>query len=434
MQIKDIKNQKYTVDFVATIDSKDWKEIQDKELKKLGQNVRVEGFRKGKVPVEILKKHIDPAQALSYSVNSGIDKLLDFIYDQEKFIQIAQTFLDDSPEVAIESVDFDQLTAKFTFALWPTVKLAYKDIKFETKLKEVTDKEINNKIEEYLAKDEMMVPKNGPIANGDVAVINFKGYVDDVAFEGGEAKNYELKIGSKSFIDNFEDQLIGLKDGDKKDVLVTFPKEYHAKNLAGKKAKFEVEVVVVNKIEKAKLDNKFVESLNIENVKTVDQFKKHVKETLTETFNNEYKKSKENEMISSILKNSKIEPEIPVRIVDNIYKTRLNYFLNQFQAKSVEEFAKIISSFGMKYEDFEKNQKNEILSAIQMSVVFVEIADAEKIGIDDEELKKAIASFSQQLQMTEQEVEKEQLIMKKVKEQVLKEKAYNFLAKLYLEK
>ena len=95
MQIKDIKNQKYTVDFVATIDSKDWKEIQDKELKKLGQNVRVEGFRKGKVPVEILKKHIDPAQALSYSVNSGIDKLLDFIYDQEKFIQIAQTFLDD---------------------------------------------------------------------------------------------------------------------------------------------------------------------------------------------------------------------------------------------------------------------------------------------------------------------------------------------------
>ncbi len=433
MQIKDIKKETNNVSFFVELNDKEWKDYQNKSFKKLGKNVKIEGFRPGKVPVEMLKKMIDPARMLNDAVNSSIDFMMDFLFENEKFLEESDNFLDDVPDTTIEKVDFDSLVAKFSFYLWPKVDVKYKDFKFETKLNKVTDKDVENKINEMTKKDEMLVPKEGAAAMGDTVIINFKGFVDDKPFAGGEAKNYELKLGSKSFIDTFEDQLVGLKAGDKKDVNVTFPKEYHAKELAGKKAKFETEVNVVNVIEKPKLDDEYVSKLNIENVKTVSELKAHVKKELEEANKNNFKNAKSQELITQLLKESKIDPSIPDSLIKKIYSTRLNYFMSQFQAKTIEDFSKIIQSFGMNYGDFEAKQKAEILQAVQLSVLFIEISKIEKIEIEKDELDKAIDQYAKQLNVDAKEVEEEKLVMKKVREQILKEKAYKFLSEKYLE-
>lgn len=433
MKLQNLKNEKSKLEFFVEMEAKEWQVCQDNSTKKLGKKFKMDGYRPGKVPLEILKKHINQGQVLSDAANSAIEKMLEWLVESKDFVSNIDNLFDNTPETNIEKMDFSTIVAKFSFALWPKVSIDYKNIKIETKLEKATAKDVDNRINELLAKNEMVVPKEGAIAKNDIAVINFKGYVDDKAFAGGEAKNYELKIGSKSFIDNFEDQLIGLKAGDKKDVLVTFPKDYHAKDLAGKKAKFEVEVNVVNAVEQPKLDNEFVASLNIKDVKTVEELKKHLTTEIDNTNKQNFKVKREQELFEKMLKNGKIDPMIPKFLIDRIYNQRLRYFFQQFQVKSLEEFENVISSFGMKYIDFEANQREEIRKSFEISTYLRQIAISEKITISDDELSKKAEDFGKQWGVTSKEIIEDKLLNKAVKTEIMKEKAHQFISNLYLQ-
>lgn len=433
MKLQNVKNEKSVLEFFVEMDTKEWQACQDSSTKKLGRNLKIDGYRPGKAPIELLKKHINQGQVLTDAANSAIEKMLEWLVDSKEFVDNIENLFDNTPETSIETMDFLTIVAKFSFALWPKVSIDYKNIKLETVFEKVTQKDVDNKIEEILSKNEMVVPKEGAIAKDDIAIINFKGFVDDKPFAGGEAKNYELKIGSKSFIDTFEEQLIGLKAGDKKDVLVTFPKDYHAKDLAGKKAKFEVEVNVVNTVEKPKLDDDFVVSLSIKDVKNVDELKKHLTKELETSNEQNYKAKKEQELFEKMLKDGKIEPSIPKYLIDRIYNTRLRYFFNQFQVKNLEEFENVISSFGMKYIDFEANQREEIRKSFQISTYLRQIAILEKLEITKEDIQEKAKVFAQQWNVSVEEIIDDKLLNKAVHNEISKEKALNFVNKLYLE-
>lgn len=431
MKLNDIKNINNCFEFFVEMDYEEWKKCQDKATKKLGKNVRIPGYRPGKAPVEVLRKNINESRILTDAASSAIDEMLEWLVETKDFESKLNDFFDNSPQTGIEKIDIDTIVAKFSFPIWPEIKINYKDLKLEEKLVEASDKDVEKEIEKLLAREKMVVPKEGAIEKDDIAVINFKGFIDGKPFDGGEAKNYELKIGSKSFIDNFEDQLIGLKSGDKKDVNVTFPKDYHVSDLANKKAKFEVEINVVNKIELPKLDDEFVKNLKIENVNTVSELKKHLKKDIDDKNKNNFESKREQELFTKLIDGSEIKPETPQYLIDRVYSSRIRYFMNQFNAKTPNDLDNILRSFGLNYATFEMNQKNEISRTWKLSTLLREIAKLENIEPKKEEQDKKIEIYAKDWKLSNEEISKDMLIMRTINTEIIKEKAFQFLKDLY---
>jgi trigger factor len=190
--------------------------------------------------------------------------------------------IEDAVSIDLAKIDPKNLEIVYIFEKFPEVTLGdYKKIKIHYTEPKVEDKEVQQEIERYTKKDIMLIPKeSNDIAMGDMVNFDFKGFVDDKAFAGGEAQGHELEIGSGSFIPGFEEKMIGLKKGDKKTIEVTFPKDYHAKDLANKKAKFELVINDIKTIQKPKLDEAYIARFAIPNVKTEHEFREYVSKQL----------------------------------------------------------------------------------------------------------------------------------------------------------
>jgi trigger factor len=195
-----------------------------------------------------------------------------------------ENFLPDMPEVNVDEITDGKLVFTAAFESIPVVTLPdYK--KFDLKLDsmEVSQEEVDHEFNRMIKKDIMLVPKeSGTVQNGDSLSIDFVGYKDGVAFPGGSAKNQELEIGSHSFIPGFEEQLIGMKNGEKKSIELSFPKDYHAEDLAGQKVQFDVTVNSISSVEKPKFDAHYFAKFKLENVKTEHEFKAYLKKQLIE--------------------------------------------------------------------------------------------------------------------------------------------------------
>lgn len=431
MIIKSVNKEKDSVDFLVEATGADWDKLKEKALVKAGKRVKIEGFRPGKVPVSILKKQISLGSYLSDAINDAAETALDTIYDDKSFIEKAFDTYSDFPNVSLKDANEEKVSFLVSFYLLPKVKLNLEKIKLTTKKEEVTEKQIQEKIDQQLSADEMMIPKDGPIAKNDIAVINFKGFVDNEPFAGGEAKNYELKIGSKTFIDNFEDQLIGLKAGDKKDVLVTFPKDYNAKHLANKQAKFEVEVNAVNQVEKAKLDDAFVVNLKIENVKTVAEWKKHLEKELKAANENNFKANITNEFIQQLLNTSAFERDANNNVIEKTLNKRLNIMLNQFQLKTIDEFKQLIAKFGMNYDDYINREKSQIENDVRLRAILLEYATSKNIKASDDEYNSAVDEFIKNSGITKKDVDESELLIKRLQEQADIKKGYSQILKQF---
>ena len=267
MKILSVKNEKNSVVFAIQLDLATWKKDFANAKKNIAKNISIPGFRKGKVPANIIDERITPAQVAYEALDKNQHKYIGEIVKAPEFEKA--NCIDAVNNLTIDKLDADKSAPelKISFDAVPEVNgFSMKDVKdivvppFKSDIPEAL---VKSQIKMMIRNDAMIAQKEGAIAKGDIAVIDFKGFVDNKPFEGGQGKNYELEIGSKSFVDNFEDQLIGLKKGDKKDVNVTFPKEYH-KDLAGKKAKFEVEVKDVKSIEYPTINKEYLKKFNID--------------------------------------------------------------------------------------------------------------------------------------------------------------------------
>ena len=338
----------------------------------------IQGFRKGKVPMAIVKKF--------YGVEVFYDDAINFIIEETYPAVLEENDIKpvDYPKVDVEEIgegkDF-VYTAEIT--VFPEVKLGeYKGLEIEKKTYEVTEEDIQKQLESMQERNSRVEVKDGAIENGDIAVIDYEGFIDGKAFEGGTSQNYPLEIGSKSFIDNFEDQLVGLKAGDEKDVVVTFPEGYGKDDLNGKEATFKVKVNEVKFKELPALDDEFAKEAT--EFETIADVKADIKKRLEEANAEKEKVETEEAAITALIEATTIdlpqvmvEKEIDVMVKD--LENRLKY-----QGLTLEQYMQYTNNTEDKMREYMKeNAERKVRADLAIS----EVAKAENITASEEEVK-----------------------------------------------
>lgn len=427
MKILKIDNKKEKIEILTSLDSGKWKTLQDKEMKNAIKNIKVDGYRVGKVPPAIASKQVDIERVQFYAAQNAINEIGRLI-DNDSEVKKLDKEVYPNPSVEITKMDADTLETKFIYFVMPEVTVGdYKKMDIKLEKSEVTDEEVENELNGLISKEKMFSNKeNGIIANTDKVVFDFKGMIDDVAFPGGTAEKYELEIGSGQFIPGFEDKMIGLKLNEEKDLNLSFPKEYHAKDLAGKDVVFKVKIHEIKQVSVPKVDDKFVKALKFNDINTVAELKIFIKDNILKF---KEQKNKENNIVEinkGIVACSKIS-EIPKMMLDdeaNKVSRELDKKLSQMKIKRAD-YLKMV---GKTEADLNKEITEQGKSNIIVYSALDFISKKEKISITDKEIEEKIASIAQSYNKPVEEV-KAQLNPEMLKEIFLHEKVIDCIIK-----
>ena len=386
------------VEILCEVEEAMWKEAQHKALMKLAKNVTVPGFRKGNAPEHMLKSKVDPMKVMDEAINSLLPTIYEEALREEKIDAYAQ------PKVSIEKVSDTELSVKFTVVTAPEVTLGkYKGLKIGKKEAKIGKEDVEKSIKDLLAQNASLVLKEGPAALGDTVVIDFEGFINDKPFDGGKGENYDLELGSNSFIPGFEDQLVGHKAGDEFDLPVAFPENYVAE-LKGKAAVFKVKVHEVKEKKYPELTDEFVkEELKIANVETVEQLKEHQKAELLKKKEAELKNEYFTKLVDEIIKDSKIivAPEIIDNQVERSFKDAEQRFSQS--GLTMEQYLSIV---GQNEEQFKAKLREDAVKDANRFFVLQEIGTKEELTVTDEELDFEFAKIADQYNMKIDDVKK----------------------------
>lgn len=349
-----------------------------KEKKKIS----IPGFRKGKAPRAMVEKMYGP----------------EIFFEDAANMLISQSYPEAVNESGIEivsrpDIDITQIEKGKAFiytaevAVKPEVTLgAYTGVQVTQIDTAVSEEEVNARIDQERESNARMVTVEGrPVEDGDTAVIDYEGFADGVAFEGGKGENHSLVIGSHSFIDTFEEQLIGKNAGDELDVNVTFPEEYHAQDLAGKPAVFKVRINEIKTKELPDLDDDFAQ--DISEFDTLAEYKESVKKQLTESKEAEAKRTQEDEAVQKIIDDSQME------IPDAMVRTQVGSMVEDFANRLAQQglgFEQYLQFTGNSMEQLQEQMRPEAMKRIQASLVLEAVAAKEDIQISDEDVEAEI--------------------------------------------
>jgi trigger factor len=336
------------------------------------------------------------------AVDEAVDTLYTKLLADPKTIVPAAT-----PSIDIKNIDKDHIEVEFTLVANPEVKLGkYKDLGIKRDKIEVSKEEIDHELGHL--KEQFVELKacddNTKIKNGMVAVIDFEGFVNGEAFKGGKGEDYNLEIGSNTFIPGFEEALVGLKKGDKKDVEVTFPENYHAENLKGKPATFKVEVKEVKERVMPELNKEFFEDLNVAGVESEADLRKYI----TEQIEAEKSKKVEDEFLfkclDKIVENSKFE--IPEELTNDEVNRLVKEFRErlQYQGLNFEDYLKFANT---NLDDFKETLKPEANKRVGYRLVMDAIVNKEKLEVTNDELDDELNKQAEQYKMAREDFEKE---------------------------
>ena len=383
-------------DISYKVTGKEWDEAKDKAFNKLNAKHTIDGFRQGKAPRSIFEKKF-PGEIVMEAANNLIDKKYREIIIDKDLKPVVE------PKVNIVKLDDECLEVNFTVVSEPEVKLGkYKDLGVKKEAVKVTKEEIKDKIDNLLKNyAELVVKEEGKVESGDVAVIDFEGFKDGVAFDGGKGENYSLEIGSNTFIPGFEDGVKGMKTGDSKDIKLTFPKDYGVNDLAGKEVVFKVKVNEIKNKVIPELDKDFFLDLGMDDVTN--------KEELEAKMKDEIKASKdrdaENKYIDELLSvaTSNMECDVDDEIVDAEAKAMYDNFLQNMKMQGISEEL-YLQYAGTSKEDIINNMKTEALKRIKNSYLLQAVIKEEKISVSDKDTKKEINDMAKKYNMTEEEV------------------------------
>ena len=391
---------KKTSELIISVDAdkKQWKEEQKKAKEDIFKNISIKGFRKGKVPVAVAEKNVTNQQIFSKAIKPMLDVL----------IKIAAKEIDDkviildSAAYAIDEIDKDKLTVKFIYPIYPEIKLSnYKELKVKYKEEKYTDEDAEKELEKLIQSQTMLKPKEGKIEKGDVVTLDFEGFVDDKPFEGGKSENYELEIGKGEFVPGFEEAMIGLENGAKRDIQVTFPKDYHSDELKGKDAIFKVLIKDVKIKEQPELNDEFAKSIGAKDVETIDELKKYIKKVYKEQNRQQARSQFQKEAVEKILE--KTEIVIPATILMKEIKSIQQNFEEQLkkQNMSMEQYMKMT---GIDRELIRSQFKEQAEIRLNTSFIFAEIAKKEKIEIKDEDYEKEYKKLAKIYNQSEESI------------------------------
>ena len=385
MEAKMEKIDVNVVKFEVKVEADKFKEALTRAYKKNIKKFNVPGFRKGKVPMSVVKKYYGVEVLLEDAVNFSIEGSYAEALKENNVRPV------DFPKVeVVQAEEGKDLIYTAEVTVYPEVELGeYKGLNVEKKTYEVTEEEVSAKLKEMQEKNARVEVKEGAIENGNIAVIDFKGFIDGVAFEGGEGHDYSLEIGSGSFIDNFEEQLVGAKAGDKVEVNVTFPENYGKEELNGKPAKFEVEVKEVKAKELPVLDDEFAKEVS--EFETLEALKEDTTKKLEEANTARAEREYEEAILSSVVENAKMDiPAVMVeqeidRMVQNLAQ-RL-----QYQGLTLEQYFQFTGTDAEKMREYMKENAE---TKVKTELVLEALQKAEKMEVLDEELKEKATEVS----------------------------------------
>lgn len=427
MDYKIKKLEKSMVQINITLSKDEWqKEVEESYTRTRGK-YNIEGFRKGKAPRKVIEKMYGENVFYEEALSEGFYKAYMQILSKEPKLEPV-----DAPSLSVKSLDENGVELEAQVVVKPEVKVnKYKGFDVELTPKKVTKKEIDAEINKVKEQNVRFTEVERAAQIGDIANINFSGSVDGVKFEGGTSENYDLELGSKSFIEGFEEQLVGLKTGDEKDVEVTFPKEYHAKDLAGKPAIFACKINAVKEKKYPELNDEFAS--NVSEFETFEEFKQDLEKHLQQHADEHAKIDAENKIIDLILEN--MEVEVPNAMVenelDNLMKD-LEYRL-MYQGLNLEAYANYM---GTTVEKLRSDKKKDALKSVKIRLALTYILDKEKISVNDEEVNEKIKEMAKSAKKTIKEF-KETLTEDRInylKNDILMNKLLNFLLEKNLKK
>lgn len=381
------------------LEGKEWVELQNKAFEKLNKKANIDGFRPGKAPRDIFEKKYGKQEIILEAADEATNKEYKRLLGENKITPIIE------PKVELIKCDSDTLEVKFTFITDPEVTLGeYTNLKVKKEKAKVTKEEVDNSIKELLNEYAEVVVKEGNVESGDIAIIDFAGYKDGVAFEGGTSENYSLTIGSNTFIPGFEDAVIGMAKGEEKDIELTFPEDYMQEDLKGQKVVFKVKVNEIKTRKIPELNKEFFEDLNMEGITDKESLEKDIKEELTHRKEHELEHAYEDACLDKAANNMKIE--ILPELIDDEVHQMYHEFMDRMKRQGITEelYLKYTNS---KEEDLIEKMKDEAKKRIQYRYLLREIIKKENIKITDKEAKEKIKEIAKQYNVTEEEILKE---------------------------
>ena len=410
------KNMALTIDF----DHEEWEALVNESYNKNKGRYKVEGFRQGKAPRKMIEKAYGFEVFYEDAISEGFNRHYIDILDKEKEIDPI-----DSPDLRVTKLDKTGITIVAEIPVKPEVKMgAYTGLKVNVKPEKVTDEDVENELKRVQIQNTRLVEKDGAIENGDVANIDFKGSVNGEYFEGGAAEGFDLEIGSHTFIEGFEEQLVGLKAGEEKAVLVKFPDNYQAENLAGKDAKFECKVNAVKSKVLPEINDELAS--NVSEFETLEEYKKHIKEHLGEHAAQDAKVKTENEILEKIVAGMEVEvPEIMVTRELDAMMQEMEYRL-MYQGANLEAYA---SYLGKTVEELREERRNEAVKSVKIRLALQEILRNEKIEVLDKDVDKYVEDIAKRANKSAEEYKKTMTDerLNYIKNEILMSKLLEFL-------
>ena len=411
------KTETNTYELKVAVDKETFAAAVSKVYKKQVKSINVPGFRKGKAPRNIIEKMYGTDVFYDDAMQECYPEALDAAAKEAELKIVVVT------NVEVEEVSADGFTFKATCVVEPEIEIKdYKGIEIEKKSTEVTDELVNEEIDKVRERNSRMVTVEDRAAQmGDVTVIDFEGFVDDVAFEGGKAENFNLELGSGNFIPGFEEQLVGHNTDEEFTITVTFPEEYHSEELKGKEAQFKITIHEIKVKELPELDDEFVKDVSDKD--TLDEYKEEIKETIAKRLEDEAERDIDDKLVEKVLE--LVEGEIPEAMYDNEVNTMLREMDMRLRSQGMD-LATYMQYTGMNPESVKEMYLPEAQKRVKMRLALEKIVKLENIAATEEEINAEYERLAEAYQMEADKV-KEVLPVDAISQDLAVEKAMKFI-------
>lgn len=392
--IDKLENNKVKVSFEVT--SEKFEEGIQKAYIYNRDKINIQGFRKGKAPRQIIEK----MYGKDFFYEDGLNNVMQEAY--ELAINEAELDIVSRPEIDVKNISKeDGVKIEATVYVKPEITVKnYIGIEIEEVKTTIKEDDIQKVLDEEAQKNSRTEEVTRPIENTDIVNINFEGFIEDVAFDGGKGDNFDLTIGSNTFIDTFEEQLIGLSIGDKKDIKVTFPAEYGQADLQNKEALFKVTINNIKAITLPKIDDEFAK--DVSEFDTLKEYKEKIKKDLEKTREVTAKHERENKVMEALIKSTKIE--VPQPMIDTQVDNHIREYAQQLKSQGME-LEMYLQYMGQTIDTLKEAYKNDSEKQVKGRIILETIAKVEKIEITDKDVKEELKRISDAYKMPMEKLE-----------------------------
>ncbi len=402
----------------VVIEGAEWTTATDKAFKEIAKNLNVPGFRKGKVPAAIAKKNISASETWFKAIDKNANTWMQAALAENSLTPISQ------PQLDVKDVNAEKVVLVFEFTVEPEAKVGdYKSIEYKAEYEEATEEEVAAEIETMRERFAETETSEAPAEMGDTTVIDFEGFKDGVAFEGGKGENHELKLGSGQFIPGFEEQLVGASAGDEKEINLTFPEDYFSEDLKGAAVTFKVTVKEVKKTVMPEVDDDFAADANMKGVSTVEELKAALAERITERKKNAAETAASNAMMEALAEMTEVE--IPQVMIDDEVNNQIQQLASQLQNYGMS-MTSYLEMMGKKVDDLKADYTEAAEKNIKMRLALAAVAKAEGLTATEEEINAEIEGLAAQYGMEAEEVKK-YISPEMVAKDVVNQKAFDLI-------